>query len=119
MPAVNKTCISLALLVFADVNFAGCGGPQKPSVPPLTPENAAAILRNYPKAQTWISYVKRQNAACDYRLDLPDQSAQPSSIDLDHIVMCGASPSPKEFDASVSFEYDKDAQRWVVSRFAS
>ena len=117
MPAVTKlgTLFSLAVLVAV----ASCGGPPKPKVPALTPENAAALLRNYQKAQTWITYVKRQNASCDYRLNLPDQSNQPTTVDLDHIVICGASPSPKEFDASVSFEYDKDAQRWVVSRFAS
>jgi hypothetical protein len=109
----------LSLLVTSAIAFTGCSGPPKPAVPALTPENAASILRNYPKAQTWIVYVKKQNSSCDYRLDLPDQSAQPTTIDLDHIVLCGGQPSPKEYDASVSFEYDKDAQRWVVSRFAS
>jgi hypothetical protein len=107
------------LVVLLVAVFTGCGGPPKPTVPALTPENAASLLRNYAKAETWITYVKKNNATCDYRLDLPDQSAQPTTIDLDHIVLCGGRPSPKEFDASVSFEYDKQAQRWVVSRFAS
>jgi hypothetical protein len=107
------------LLVLAVALFTGCGGPPKPVVPALTPENAASLLRNYAKAETWIIYVKKQNATCEYRLDLPDQVSQPTTIDLDHIVVCGGRPSPKEFDASVSFEYDKGAQKWVVSRFAS
>jgi hypothetical protein len=107
------TCIGLAFLITA------CGSAPKPRVPALTPENAAAILRNYQKAQDWITYVRRHNPSCEYRLDLPDQSSQPTTIDLDHIVVCRGAASPKEFDASVSFEYDKDAQRWVVSRFAS
>ena len=119
MPEVIKTLNSLLPLVTGVAILSSCGGTPKPAVPALTPENAAAMLRNYPKAQTWITYVKRQNPACDYRLDLPDQASHPSTIDLDHIVVCGASPSPKEFDASVSFEYDKDAQHWVVSKFAS
>ena len=88
-------------------------------MPALTPETAATLVRNYTKAENWITYVKKQNATCEYRLDLPDQVSQPTSIDLDHIVSCGGRPSPKEFDASVSFEYDKAAQKWVVSRFAS
>ena len=119
MPGVLKTLNSLYLVLLGSAILSSCGGPPKPAVPALTPENAAAMLRNYPKAQTWITYVKRQNPACDYQLDLPDQSAQPSTIDLDHIVVCGGSPSPKEFDASVSFDYDKNAQHWVISRFAS
>lgn len=120
MPAMNRLISSVFLLAFATVAFTGCGGaPPKPLVPALTPENAAALLQNYAKAQTWITYVKKQNPSCEYRMDLPDQSSQPTTIDLDHIVLCGGRPSPKEFDASVSFEYDKNAQKWVISRFAS
>lgn len=116
---MTKSVKWLVLLLLGMAILSSCGSAPKPAVPALTPENAAAMLRNYPKAQTWITYVKRHNPACDYRLDLPDQSAQPTTIDLDHIVVCGASASPKEFDASVSFEYDKTAQHWVISRFAS
>lgn len=119
MPAMKKILKLLFCFGLPFLAITGCSGPPKAAIPPLTPENAAAILRTYPKAQTWIGYVKRHNPACDYRLDLPDQSAQPTTIDLDHIVVCGGAPSPKEFDAGVSFEYDKNAQRWVISRFAS
>lgn len=78
-----------------------------------------SLLRFNSKAQTWITYVRKNNPTCDYKLDLPDQMAQPTSIDLDHIVSCGGRPSPKEFDASVSFEYDKNSQKWSIKRFAS
>lgn len=78
-----------------------------------------SLLRYNPKAQTWITYVKKNNSSCDYKLELPDQMAQPTSIDLDHIVSCGGRPSPKEFDASVSFEFDKNTQKWAITRFAS
>ena len=118
MPAV-KRIIEFLFCIAPVLAITGCGSAPKPSVPALTPENAAAILRNYQKAQDWMTYVRRNNPGCEYRLDLPDQSNQPTTIDLDHIVICGGAPSPKEFDASVSFEYDKNAQRWVVSRFAS
>jgi hypothetical protein len=93
--------------------------PPKPSTPSLTPQNAAELLHYNNRAQTWIKYVKRNNPTCDYRLDLPDQTSHPTQIDLDHIVRCGNSPSPKEFDASVSFAFDKDQQRWVLTRFRS
>lgn len=119
MPAVNKIALYGVAAACLVLSFIGCGAPPKPTVPALTPENAASLLQNYGKAQTWISYVKKQNASCGYQLDLPDQSAQPTTIDLDHIVRCGGAPSPKEFDASASFAYDSDAHKWVVTRFAS
>ena len=119
MPAVKRIVEFLFCMAPVLALTTGCSTPAKPSVPALTPENAAAILRNYQKAQDWITYVKRHNPGCEYRLDLPDQSNQPTTLDLDHVVVCGGAPSPKEFDASVSFEYDKSGQRWVVSRFAS
>ncbi len=100
--------------------LAGCSTtPPKPAVPSLNPEQAATLLHYNNKAQNWIKYVKKQNAACDFRLDLPDQSAHPNVIDLDHIVLCGNRPSPKEFDASVSYSYDQAQGKWVITRFSS
>ncbi len=108
---------------FAFVPFAlllvACSSPPKPTTPSLTPEDAAQLLHYNNKAQTWITYVKRQDASCEYRLDLPDQMSHPTQIDLDHVVFCGNRPSPREYDASVSFAYDKDAQKWVITRFSS
>src|SRR5581483_4941178 len=115
MPAVTKFSFSLPWFALASLALVGCSTPPKATVPALTPENAATLLRNNAKAETWITYVKKQNPACGYQLMLPDQTNQPTSIDLSHIVMCGASPSPKEFDASVSFAYDKGAQKWVIT----
>ena len=94
-------------------------GPPKPTTPSLSPEQAAALLQFNNKAQNWIKFVKKNNAACEYRLDLPDQSSHPTTLDLDHIVQCGGRPSPKEFDASVSYSYDAGQQKWVITRFAS
>jgi hypothetical protein len=100
------------------VLLAACG-PPKPVTPYLTPQAANQLLHYDAKAETWMTHVRRQNANCEYKLDLPDQTSHPTQIDLDHIVWCANRPSPRELDASVSFEYDKDAQRWVVKRFSS
>jgi hypothetical protein len=99
--------------------LASCGTPPKSSIPSLNPQQAAELLRYNNKAQNWMKYVHRQNAGCDYRLDLPDQSTHPTSIDLNHIVFCGTRPSPKEFDASVSYVYDQNQGKWIISRFSS
>lgn len=93
--------------------------PPKPRTPALTPEIAASLLHYNSRAETWLLHVRKNDASCGYRLDLPDQSSNPTEIDLSHIVVCGNRPAPKEFDASVSFAYDKNQQRWVVTRFAS
>jgi hypothetical protein len=93
--------------------------PPKPSVPALTPQTAAGLLQYNAKAKTWLVHVKKQNPACDYKLELPDQISHPTTIDLDRIVTCGGRPSPRELDASVSFVYDQAAGRWVISRFSS
>ena len=93
--------------------------PPKPTVPSLTPQEAGELLHYNSRAETWLTHVKKQDATCEYRLDLPDQLNHPTELDLDHIVYCGGRPSPKEYDASVSFAYDKDAQKWVITRFSS
>ncbi len=109
-----KRSLCLSAIIFS----IACGAP-KPQTPALTPGEAATLLHYSGKAENWMLYVKKQDASCSYKVDLPDQTSHPTSIDLDHIVSCGNRPSPKEFDASVSFQYDATAQKWVVSRFAS
>jgi len=96
-----------------------CGPPPKPVTPSLTPQLAGELLHYNNNAQNWLTHVKKQNPSCDYQLDLPAQTTHPTEIDLDHIVRCGSAVSPMELDASVSFAYDKDAQRWVIKRFSS
>jgi hypothetical protein len=103
------------------LSLVSCSTPPKPTIPALTLQNATELLQRDPKADNWLKYVQKNNtkSACEYKIDLPDQTNHPSQIDLDHIVWCGNQPSPKEFDASVSFEFDKDTQHWVITRFAS
>jgi hypothetical protein len=94
-------------------------GPPKPVTPALTPQTAAELLHYNNNAKNWLTHVKKQNPGCEYQLILPAQNNHPEQIDLAHIVSCGGAPSPTEFDASVSFEYDKGAQRWVIKLFTS
>lgn len=96
-----------------------CGGPPKATVPALNPEQANELLRYSPKAADWLTYVRKQNPGCAYHIDLPDQASQPTEIDLDHIMWCGAAVSPREFDASVVFIYDKASGTWKLQRFSS
>ncbi|MBV9404500.1 MAG: hypothetical protein JO211_04090 [Acidobacteriaceae bacterium] len=96
----------------------GCA-PPKPTVPSLTPEGAGELLHYNNRAAAWLITVKKQDPTCEYRLDLPDQLSHPAELDLEHIMYCGGRPSPKEYDASVVFTYDKDAQKWVITRFSS
>jgi hypothetical protein len=114
MPDV-KNIRALGVFLF----LVGCGAPPKSNIPSLNPEQAASLLHYDNKASNWLRYVKKHNPACDYRLELPDQSAHPTEIDLHHIMWCNNQPSPREYDASVIFVYDKNAQRWTVGRFAS
>ena len=106
---------SLCVLI---VVLAACSAPPPPT-PALLPETAAGLLQYNNKAKDWLTYVKKHDPSCDYKLDIPDQSSHPAEIDLDHIMYCGGRPGPKEYDASVQFVYDKAAQRWVVLRFSS
>ncbi len=109
---VKASCFICALL------FSACSSPPPPT-PSLTPENASSLLHYNNKAENWLKYIKKHDASCDYKLDLPDQTSHPTAIDLDHIVWCASRPGPKEFDASVQFVYDKAAQHWVILRFSS
>ena len=119
MPAMRIVAGAASLFALALMGV-GCGStPPKPSVPSLAPETAYTLLQNDAKAKNWLIYVQKQNASCRYELLLPDQSAHPDTIDLTHIVVCGGAPASKEYDASVSFAYDNQAQHWTVSRFSS
>lgn len=93
--------------------------PPKPVVPSLTPGLAVALLQQNNRSKNWLEGVKRQNPACSYRVELPDQSAHPTVIDVQQIVYCGAQPAPRVMNASVSYRYDKESGRWVISRFSS
>lgn len=96
----------------------GCSEPPKPQIPALTPEVANQLLHTNSKADVWLVHVKKQNPACDYSLDIPEQNNQPTQLDFSHIVKCGGRAAPLEYDASVSFQYDKDAGHWTILRFS-
>jgi hypothetical protein len=117
MPVVINTYRSFALAV-AFVAGTSCG-PPPPTTPSLTPLQAQELLNQNNKAQDWMKFIQNQGGSCRYSIDLPDQSAHPATIDIDHAVTCGGRPAPKMFNASVSFGYDKAAGRWVITRFSS
>ena len=98
--------------------YVACG-PPKPVTPSLTPQLAGELLHYDNNAKNWLIHVKKQNPGCEYQVTLPAQNNHPTQIDLTHIVWCQGAPSPTEFDASVSFEYDQQAQHWVLKRFSS
>jgi hypothetical protein len=110
---VAKSCGLIWVLL-----LAGCSAPPPPPTPALTTQNATELLHYNNKADNWLKYVKKHDPSCEYKLELPDQTSHPAAVDLDHIVWCGNRPSPKEFDASVQFVYDKAAQHWVILRFS-
>jgi hypothetical protein len=98
--------------------LTACSEPPKPQVPSLTPEVANQVLHYNSKAEGWIAHAKSQDSSCVYQLDIPDQSSHPTQLDFSHIVKCGGRVSPRELDAAVSFEYNKETQHWVISRFS-
>ena len=94
-------------------------GPPKAEIPSLTPQAAATLLEFSPKAKVWLEHVKKENPSCEYKLDIPDQTNHPTTVDVDHAVSCGGRPSPRELDAAVSFAYDQASGHWTISRFSS
>lgn len=110
---VNKSFFVLGLFVLASCT------PPKPQIPALTPQAAAGLLQFNASAKTWLIHVRKEDPTCTYKLDLPDQTSHPTTVDVDHIVSCGGRPSPRALDATVTFKYDEAAARWVVSRFQS
>jgi hypothetical protein len=117
MPIVNSTSRSSVIVVALLAGIA-CG-PPPPTIPSLTPLQAQELLNQNNKAQDWMKFIQNQGGSCQYSIDLPDQSAHPPTIDINHAVTCGGRPAPTMFNASVSFGYDKAAGRWVITRFSS
>ncbi len=114
MHAMTKlACLGLLLML------AACSTPPKPTVPSLTPETAAALLRYNSRAETWLIHVKKHSASCEYKVEVPDQTNHPTELDVSHIVYCGGTPAPLEYNATVSFAWDAQAQHWVITRFSS
>ena len=112
-PVSKLACLAVLLIL------TSCSSQQKPTAPFLTPEGAAGLLHNDGRAEAWLITVKKRDPSCEYKLDLPDQTNHPTDLDVQHIVSCGGRPAPLEFDAKVSFSYDKDKGQWVITRFSS
>jgi hypothetical protein len=115
---VNIRSSAVALGAFA-LLWSSCGA-SKPDVPALTPQSAAALLQIQPKSKNWLTQVQKEaGASCRYEVELPDQSAHPTQIDVSRIITCGGKPAPRSLDASVSYQYDAASGRWIISRFSN
>lgn len=108
----------LACLTAASSLFIACT-PPKAAIPSLTPQAAASLLQMTPKSKNWLERVKKENPACEYKIELPDQSSHPTVIDIEHAIKCGTQPAPRALNATITYTYDKAAGHWVISRFAS
>ena len=111
MRPVKKT-----LWAVLPVLLVSCGSPT-PRHPALSPLTAMELLRFDTKAQNRLRAIKARDPRCEFKVELPDQAANPTSIQVDHVVSCGGNNRLKEFDTSVEFTFNKTAQRWEISRF--
>jgi hypothetical protein len=108
-----------AAALFVALLFAGACSPPPDPTPALTPENAVALLNNDNKAQGWLTYAKKQDSSCQWKVNLGEQANHPTEIDADHIMYCRVTPNPRELDASAVFTFDKVEKRWTLSSFRS
>lgn len=122
--ACGRECYDAAVrvsAVFTVSSFllaASCSQP-KVEIPALTPQAAATLLSFNSKAKVWMEHVRKEDPACEYKIELPDQTNHPTTLDVDHAVSCGGKQSPRALDASVTFVYDAAAGHWTISRFSS
>jgi hypothetical protein len=108
----KQLCLPLALAL------ASCSTP-KPAHPGLTPLAAEQLLHFDTRAQNRLKYIKSRNPICDFKVVLPDQSAHPDTITVEHVVNCGGRTDLKEFDSSVEFQWNKTTNEWELSYFGS
>ena len=115
MPAVRMRFYFAAL---AAAITTGCGS-APPSHPPLSPQVAQQLLRYNTRAANHLKFVQHENPACEYVLQLPDQSPHQDSIEVDHIVSCGGRTDLKAYDASVEYTWNKATGTWEITHFGS
>lgn len=111
----------LAAAALLPLILCSCGAPPKPkaTVPALNPEGAYELLRYDTSATNWLTHVRQSNPACDWHIEFPDQSNQPTEIDADQIIWCSGRPAPLEYRAKAIFTYDPATAHWKLTRFSS
>ena len=110
-----KTVSLLAAIAIVSV---ACGPPPEVT-PALTPENAFALLENDNKAKGWMTYVRKQDSTCQWKMDIPDQSSHPIEVEVAHIMNCRVTSSPRALDARAVFTFNKAEKRWELTQFSS
>jgi hypothetical protein len=108
-----------ALFVLAAGLVLTSCGTTPPSHPPLSPQVAQQLLRYNQRAVNHLKFVQHENSVCQYILQLPDQSSNPSSIEIDHIVSCRGRTDLKAYDARVEYEWNKAEGKWELTYFGS
>jgi hypothetical protein len=106
----------LSLLAITALAGVGCT-PKVPPHPALGPVTAERILHYDTKAQNRLKESKSQDPSCDYKIQLPDQSTHPDSVEVDHVVWCGGRNDLKQFDANAEFTWNKERGQWELSHF--
>ena len=109
---------TIGLLAFIVMTSVACGPPPEVT-PALTPENAVALLQNDNKATGWMTYARKQDSTCQWRIEMPDQSNHPLTVEVAHIMNCRVTSSPRALDARVAFTYNKAEKRWELTQFSS
>ena len=89
--------------------------PPPPPHPALSPGTAETLLRYDSRAAAHLQTLKHQDPTCIYRVVLPDQTAHPQSISVEHIAFCSGRNDLKAFDTRAEFEWDKAAGKWTLA----
>jgi len=113
---MKRSSIVLASAVPALLFGAACSSPRE-THPPLSPTVAQELLRYNTRAANHLKYIKSQDKSCVYQVTLPDQSGNPSSIQVNHIAFCSGRNDLKQFDARVEYEWNKNENKWEISYF--
>jgi hypothetical protein len=108
--------IALVWLGLVLVFEAACSSPR-PTHPGLSPTVAQELLRYNTRAANHLKYIKSQDRSCVYQVVLPDQSNNPSTIEVNHIAFCSGRNDLKQFDARVEYQWNKNANKWEISYF--
>jgi hypothetical protein len=109
---------TMALLAAVTIVSGACGPPPEVT-PALTPENAFALLENDNKAKDWMTYARKQDSTCAWKMEIPDQSSHPIEVEVAHIMNCRVTTSPRALDARATFTFNKREKRWELSQFSS
>lgn len=115
---MKRSSIVLACVAPGLFFWAACSSPR-PTHPPLSPTIAQQLLRYNTRAANHLKYIQSQDKSCVYQVTLPDQSSNPSSIQVNHIAFCSGRNDLKQFDAHVEYEWNKNENKWEISYFGS